>query len=376
MALTKGDVGLGSVDNTTDAAKPVSTAQATADGLRVLKAGDTMSGNLTIPNGTIAGHAVNKGQLDGSIDDRVAVAGDVMTGALGMSSQQIYGLANGTAADHAVNKGQLDAVSTAQTTADALKADKTTTVTGTGALSGGGDLSANRTLDVANSGITNAKLADVPSPSFKGRSALGTGPPTDLSPSQVAAYLPDFAPGYVKGVVTGPATATGKYLKDDGTWAVPTGGSFQPLDTDLTTIAGLTATTDNIIQSVGSAWASRTPAQVKSTLALTKSDVGLGSVDNTSDAGKPLSSAQQSYIDTQLAQRALGIVAQGAAWWTSGVAIYENQQLTSTLDWVSLVGRRYRLRFQIVMYGGGATLYLYSGGGFTGVTGLAVWLAR
>ena len=137
-----------------------------------------------------------------------------MTGALGMSSQQIYGLANGTAADHAVNKGQLDA-----------KADKTVTVTGTGALSGGGDISANRTLNVANDGITNAMLANVPSPSFKGRSALGTGDPEDLLPSQVAAYLPDFAPGYVKGVVTGPATATGKYLKDDGTWAVPTGGS-------------------------------------------------------------------------------------------------------------------------------------------------------
>lgn len=39
-------------------------------------------------------------------------------------------------------------------------------------------------------------------------------------------------------------------------------GSFQPLDTDLTTIAGLTATTDNFMQSKSSAWASRTPVQV------------------------------------------------------------------------------------------------------------------
>jgi hypothetical protein len=48
---------------------------------------------------------------------------------------------------------------------------------------------------------------------------------------------------------------------------------YQPLDTDLTTIAGLTATTDNVIMSVGSAWASRTPAQVKTTLAIAESDV-------------------------------------------------------------------------------------------------------
>lgn len=40
----------------------------------------------------------------------------------------------------------------------------------------------------------------------------------------------------------------------------------QPLDADLTTIAGLTATTNNFIVAVASAWASRTPAQVKTTL--------------------------------------------------------------------------------------------------------------
>ncbi len=43
---------------------------------------------------------------------------------------------------------------------------------------------------------------------------------------------------------------------------------YQPLDSDLTAIAGLTATTDNFIVSVSSAWASRTPAQVRTTLGL------------------------------------------------------------------------------------------------------------
>lgn len=52
---------------------------------------------------------------------------------------------------------------------------------------------------------------------------------------------------------------------------------YQPLDSDLTTIAGLSATTDNFIVSVASAWASRTPAQVKTTLSL-------NNVDNTSNA--------------------------------------------------------------------------------------------
>lgn len=43
---------------------------------------------------------------------------------------------------------------------------------------------------------------------------------------------------------------------------------YQPLDSDLTTIAGLTATTDNFIQSKSSAWASRTVAQVKTDLSI------------------------------------------------------------------------------------------------------------
>lgn len=64
------------------------------------------------------------------------------------------------------------------------------------------------------------------------------------------------------------------------------GVNVQAYDADLAAIAALTATTDNIIQSVGNAWSSRTPAQLKATLALAKSDVGLGNVDNTSDATK------------------------------------------------------------------------------------------
>jgi len=66
----------------------------------------------------------------------------------------------------------------------------------------------------------------------------------------------------------------------------------QTADADLTTIAGLTATTDNVIQSVGGSWASRTMAQMKAVMSLVKGDVGLGNVDNTTDVGKPVSTLQ------------------------------------------------------------------------------------
>jgi WD40 repeat protein len=60
----------------------------------------------------------------------------------------------------------------------------------------------------------------------------------------------------------------------------------QPLDSDLTAIAALSPSNDDIIQRKAGAWTNRTPAQYKVDLNLTKSDIGLGNVDNTSDATK------------------------------------------------------------------------------------------
>lgn len=52
--------------------------------------------------------------------------------------------------------------------------------------------------------------------------------------------------------------------------------AFQPKDSDLTTIAGLTATTDNFLQAKSSAWASRTPTQVTADLIAVVGDSGSG----------------------------------------------------------------------------------------------------
>lgn len=49
LALVKGDVGLGNVDNTSDANKPVSTAQQTALDLKVSAASPALTGNPTAP---------------------------------------------------------------------------------------------------------------------------------------------------------------------------------------------------------------------------------------------------------------------------------------------------------------------------------------
>jgi hypothetical protein len=109
--------------------------------------------------------------------------------------------------------------------------------------------------------------------------------------------------GVVSGCVTGSvflrtdgAAGTTMYIKETGaataTGWVADATKYQPLDSDLTTIAGLTATTGNMILAAGSAWSSANPVTVKTALALQN-------VDNTSDLNKPLSNAAVSALSTK-----------------------------------------------------------------------------
>jgi acid phosphatase family membrane protein YuiD len=72
--------------------------------------------------------------------------------------------------------------------------------------------------------------------------------------------------------------------RKSGAWAnrtlaqLKTDLSLQPLDSDLTTIAGLTATTDSFLQAKSSAWAARTIAQVKTDLGIDQAPVALSDV--------------------------------------------------------------------------------------------------
>jgi uncharacterized protein (UPF0303 family) len=78
-----------------------------------------------------------------------------------------------------------------------------------------------------------------------------------------------------------------------GTAATQSSNSFQPIDSDLTAIAGLSPTNDDFLQRKSGNWENRSIAQVKT-------DLGVSNVDNTSDLNKPISTVTQSALNNKL----------------------------------------------------------------------------
>jgi hypothetical protein len=103
----------------------------------------------------------------------------------------------------------------------------------------------------------------------------------------------------------------------DARVAAAVGVTVQGLDADLTTIAGLTATTDNFMQAKAGAWASRTVAQVKTDLGLT----GTNSGDQTSIVGITGTKAQFDTAITDGNAVYVGDTATAAAGITSATTI-------------------------------------------------------
>lgn len=77
---------------------------------------------------------------------------------------------------------------------------------------------------VSDGSVTNAKLANMATAHIKGRTTAGSGAPEDLTAAQVTAMLDAFTSA-AKGLVPASGGGTTNFLRADGTWAAPSGGS-------------------------------------------------------------------------------------------------------------------------------------------------------
>jgi hypothetical protein len=347
QTLDKTAVGLANVDNTSDANKPVSTATQTA-----LNAKVTANGAITGATNTkitydakglvTAGVAATQDDIgDGitnkqySATEKTKLAG-IATGATANSSDAtLLNRANhtgtqtastisdfSTAADARIAAASInalaDVVITAPANGEVLKYNGTNWVNGTDAAGGvtdgdKGDITvtgSGATWTIDNNVVTYAKMQDVSATSrLVGRVTAGAGDPEEVTPAQARTML-NVADGATANSsdatllnrANHTGTQTASTISDFSTAAdaritAASGTTIQPLDSDLTAIAALTPTNDDIIQRKAGAWTNRTPAQVKTDLSLTKTDVGLGNVDNSSDANKPVSTATQTALN-------------------------------------------------------------------------------
>jgi len=122
---------------------------------------------------------------------------------------------------------------------DAVSGSAITALTGDVTATGPGSVPAT----IANDAVTNAKLANMAAHTFKGNNTGSTGDPLDLTSTQLTAELNDFVgdsgSGGTKGLVPAPASgdaAALKFLKADGTWAVPAGASGTVTETGTQTL--------------------------------------------------------------------------------------------------------------------------------------------
>jgi hypothetical protein len=289
--LTKTAVGLSNVDNTSDAAKPLSNAQTAALALKAPLASPAFTGT---PTGITKSH-VGLGNVSNTADADKPVS-TAQAAAIGLRALASHTHTTDQISD-AGDFGRALAKSTDLSSASSLLgpafvSPNRTIGIGTG-LTGGGDLSANRTISLAAASIASLGKAD-----------------SSVQPSALAAALISKA-DLVNGLI--PTSQLP---------AIGTGGSIFPVSSQAAMLALSASQGDLAIRSdVGTSGATfalaapgdptvlsnwlRLPdansvtsvAGQQGVVVLGKSDVGLANVDNTADTAKPVSSAQQTALN-------------------------------------------------------------------------------
>ncbi|MFN0192656.1 MAG: DUF2793 domain-containing protein [Aestuariivirga sp.] len=127
------------------------------------------------------------------------------------------------------------------------------TITLTGDVTGSGTASFAATI--ANDAVSNAKLSNMATATFKARITAATGDPEDITGTQATTLLDPFT-SVLKGLAPPSGGGTTNFLRADGTWAAPGGGGGSgdvvgPASATDNAIARFDSATGQLIQNSG-----------------------------------------------------------------------------------------------------------------------------
>lgn len=315
--LTKADVGLGNVDNTADADKPVATSVSNALALKAPIASPTFTGTVSgvtkamvglgsVDNTADTAKPVSTAQ-QAALDLKAPLASPTFTGTVSGITKAMVGLGS---VDNTSDAAKPISSAT-QTALDAKAPINNPTFTGTvggisKAMVGLGSVDntsdASKPVSTATQTALNGKVSSV---------VAGTNVTVDNTDPRNPVISATGGGGGGSGDVAGPASSvnnriavfngtTGKLLSDGGSTISQLATSTQGAKADAAVVGAGAVTSGNPVVFSGTSGqgiAQTTFASFKTSLVLVKADVGLGNVDNTSDANKPVSTATQTALN-------------------------------------------------------------------------------
>ncbi|HET8685110.1 MAG TPA: hypothetical protein VFM18_00435 [Methanosarcina sp.] len=328
---TKAMIGLGNVDNTSDINKPISTAVQTA--LNAKQDVLTPGTNITISNGVISSTASSSGGI--VTWDSITNKPTTFPPSAHNHVKAEVGLGN---VDNTSDPNKPISIAT-QFALD-QKVDKTTV----GSASGIATLDSNSILN--SSQVPPSLLGAV---RYQGTWNASTNvPPMAIASSSNKGY-------YFKVSTTGNTVIDGISQWNSGDWIISNGTTWDRVQTQgaVTSVSGRTGD-----------------------VTLTKSDVGLSNVDNTSDINKPISTATQNALNAKVNSNLLG-AASGVATLDPSSKIVTSQLPTATLTSLNDQGT-WNATSNLPMIGAASSAnkgfyYRVSTAGTTTIDGISLW---
>jgi hypothetical protein len=309
--LTKSMVGLGNVDNTSDVNKPVSTATQVLINQKAALNAPTFTGTVS----GITKAMVGLGNVDNTSDSNKPISTATQTALDAKASNTaLSDHASDTTDVHGIaDTSLLETTTGAQSKADAAEAaaithaDDVIDALTTSDIEEGTNLyfTNERAQDAVGTNVGNGLTYDDPTAAISVK--LGTGVEFDGSGNVTVDTD-------VVATLTGTQSLTNKTIDTANNSITVVTADVSDLTAsaaELNTLDGITASTEELNYVDGVTSSIQTQIDAKASLAgatftgtvsgISKGMVGLGNVDNTSDANKPVSTAQQTAINGRLA---------------------------------------------------------------------------